>query len=93
MERRSKTQLQIDERARTRQFPGFSRNQVIVRIPVPLSQQEHGILNVPVKENVSYNYKRQNELFSDIWKLFSQSCTDVPAQLPSAMLPRQARGT
>ena len=36
---------------------------------------------------------RQNELFSEVWKLFSQSCTDVPAQLPSAMLPRQARGT
>ena len=29
----------------------------------------------------------------EVWKLFSQSCTDVPAQLPSAMLPRQARGT
>ena len=37
--------------------------------------------------------KRQNELFSEVWKLFPQSCTDVPAQLPSAMLPRQARGT
>ena len=33
----------------------------------------------------------QNELFSGVWKLSSQSCTDVPAQLPSAMLPRQAR--
>ena len=37
--------------------------------------------------------KRQNELFWRLCKLFSQSCTDVPAQLPSAMLPRQARGT
>ena len=37
--------------------------------------------------------KRQNELFSEVRKLFSQSCIDVPAQLPSAMLPRQARGT
>ena len=37
--------------------------------------------------------KRQNELFSEVWKLFYQGCTDVPAQLPSAMLPRQARGT
>ena len=37
--------------------------------------------------------KRQNELLSEVWKLFSQSRTDVPAQLPSAMLPRQARGT
>ena len=37
--------------------------------------------------------KGQNELFSEIRKLFSQSCTDLPAQLPSAMLPWQARGT
>ena len=37
--------------------------------------------------------KGQNELFSEVWKLFSQSCTDLPAQLPSAMLPWQARGT
>ena len=42
---------------------------------------------------VNSSTKRQNELFSEVWKLFSQSCTDVPAQLPSAMLPRQARGT
>ena len=33
--------------------------------------------------------KRQNELFSEVRKLLSQTCTDVPAQLPSAMLPRQ----
>ena len=26
--------------------------------------------------------KRQSELFSEVWKLFSQSCTDVPAPLP-----------
>ena len=36
---------------------------------------------------------KMNCLHSEVRKLFSQSCTDVPAQLPSAMLPRQARGT
>ena len=44
-------------------------------------------LNQPVNNN------REIELFSEVWKLFSQSCSDVLAQLPSAMLPRQARGT
>ena len=37
--------------------------------------------------------KRQNELWSEVWKLFSQSSTDVPALLPCASLPRHARGT
>ena len=46
-----------------------------------------------VQRNCRLSTKRQNELFSEVWKLFSQSCTHVPAQLPSAMLPRQARGT
>ena len=34
--------------------------------------------------------KRQNELYSEVWKLFSQSSIGVPALLPCAMLPRQA---
>ena len=46
-----------------------------------------------MKKKCKSSTKRQNELFSEVRKLFSQSCTDVPAQLPSAMLPRQARGT
>ena len=37
--------------------------------------------------------RRQNELYSEVWKLFSQSSTDAPFLLPCAMLPRQARGT
>ena len=37
--------------------------------------------------------KRHNELYSEVWKRFSQSSTDVPALPPHAMLPRQARGT
>ena len=37
--------------------------------------------------------KRQNELYSEVWKLLSPSSTGVPALLPCAMLPRQARGT
>ena len=38
--------------------------------------------------------KRQNEVYSEAWKLISQSSTDAPALLlPCAMLPRQARGT
>ena len=37
--------------------------------------------------------KRQNELYNEVRKLFPQSSTDVPALLPCAMLPRQARGT
>ena len=36
--------------------------------------------------------KRQNELYSEVWKLFSQSSTDVPALLPCAILPKEARG-
>ena len=36
--------------------------------------------------------KRQNEVNSEVWELFSQSSTDAPALLPCAMLPRQARG-
>ena len=39
------------------------------------------------------NTKRQNELYSEVWKLFSQSSTDVPALLPFAVLPRQAKGS
>ena len=37
------------------------------------------------------NTKRQNELFCEVWKLFSQSCSDVPTQLPSAMLPNKKK--
>ena len=37
--------------------------------------------------------KRLNEEYSEVWKLFFESSTDVPALLPSAMLPRQAEGT
>ena len=37
--------------------------------------------------------ERQNELYSEVWKLFSQSYTDVPAVLLCAMLPTHARGT
>ena len=40
---------------------------------------------------IKWYTKRQNELYSEVWKLFSQSSTDVPALLPCAMLPRQAR--
>ena len=39
----------------------------------------------------SHITKRQNELYSEVWKLFSQSSADVPAPLPCAMLPSQAR--
>ena len=39
---------------------------------------------------VSRYTKRQNELYSEVWKLFSQISDGVPAQLPCAMLPRQA---
>ena len=35
----------------------------------------------------------QNELWSRFGKLFFPSSPDVPALLPAAMLPRQARGT
>ena len=37
--------------------------------------------------------RSQNQLWSRFGKLFFTSSPDVPAQLPSAMLPRQARGT
>ena len=39
------------------------------------------------------NTKRQNELHSEVCTLFPESSTGVPALLPCAMLPRQARGT
>ena len=39
------------------------------------------------------NTTSQNQLWSRFGKLFFQSSPDVPALLPSAMLPRQARGT
>ena len=48
-----------------------------------------GKLVVDVKSTT----KRQNELLGEVWKLFSLSSTDVPALLPCARLPRQARGT
>ena len=35
--------------------------------------------------------KRQNLLYIEVRKLFSEAFTDVPALLPLAMLPRQAR--
>ena len=49
-------------------------------------------------QNIRANFskcwtKRQNELYSEVWKIFSQSSTDVPALLSCAMLPWQARGT
>ena len=31
--------------------------------------------------------KRQNELYNEVCKLFSQSSTDAPALMPCAMLP------
>ena len=34
--------------------------------------------------------KRQSELYSEVWKLSSQSSTGEPALLPCALLPRQA---
>ena len=37
--------------------------------------------------------KRQTELCSEVWKLFSQNSTDISSLLPCAVLPRQARGT
>ena len=37
--------------------------------------------------------KRQIETHSEVWKLFSQSSTGVPALLPCAMMPKQIRGT
>ena len=30
--------------------------------------------------------KKQNELYSEVWKEFSQGSSDIPALLPSAML-------
>ena len=36
--------------------------------------------------------ERQNELYSEVWKLFAQSSTGVPVLLPSAMLPRTHKG-
>ena len=36
--------------------------------------------------------KRQNELYSVVWNLFSQGSTDAPALLPCAIVLRQARG-
>ena len=59
-------------------------------IDLPAGAQESSVW---LRRTYEYNTKRQNELFSEVWKMFSQSCTDVTAQLPSAMLPRQARGT
>ena len=40
------------------------------------------------KSNGTVSTKRQNELYDEVWNLFSQGTTDVPA-----LLPRQARGT
>ena len=37
--------------------------------------------------------KRGQDSKMQVRKLFSQSSTDVPALLPCALLPRQARGT
>ena len=37
--------------------------------------------------------KRQNELYSEVRKLFSQNSTGLPALLPCALLQRQAGGT
>ena len=36
-------------------------------------------------------FKRQNKLLSEVWKLFSQITTDIPALMPWVMLPRLAR--
>ena len=49
-------------------------------------------------EDVRYAFRlntttSQNKLWSRFGKLFFPSSPDVPALLPSAMLPRQARGT
>ena len=47
-----------------------------------------------LKESFIEHYnKRQNELYSEVSKLFSHCSTDVLALLPSAMLQIQARGT
>ena len=45
------------------------------------------------EENHGFCIKRQNELFIEVWKLFSQGSTDSPALLSCAMLPRKAGGT
>jgi len=44
-------------------------------------------------ENFQDSTTSQNQLWSRFGKLFFPSSPDVPALLPSAMLPRQARGT
>ena len=36
--------------------------------------------------------KKQNELYSEVWKLFPQASTDDPALLPCAMLPGESKG-
>ena len=37
--------------------------------------------------------KRQFELYSEVWKLCYQSCSDVPELPPSAMMQRQTKAT
>ena len=38
------------------------------------------------------NTKRQKDLYNEVWELFTENFTGVPALLPCSMMPRQARG-
>ena len=53
--------------------------------------QQHA--KVYLVRNLKRTTTSQNQLWNRFGKLFFQSFPDVPALLPSAMLPRQARGT
>ena len=67
----------------------------VMQTSLPLAQSKCS--NVAQYNQFSENFQdsttSQNQLWSRFGKLFFPSSPDVPALLPSAMLPRQARGT